>query len=478
MTLQLTRSCLNRSGLFVAGLDSHGDIEVISGSPADVLPEDRFEVALFNVNGFEFGAPLVKLTITGTQWITCNAGLLGVVQELLRPTVDAIFQPEAWVNGVNDRVVSIDGRFNFDALPQLLKIEFGQLREMFLGGGDFDVLCEGVPQAQGHNGPYEVRVCRPEELPFKVRLFNGVTPKGGVESLAFGEDIAEHFDEAMWDRYRDVVRQVLAHVPQPAQSHKKAQYEMVDLLRAALQMQGCSQSYARAAAEKTLQSADAHGKSLDELFVLTKRRLDAGGGSNSFWIERAQLATPKELRDFVAPTNLLARAKSALQQEANGASVWLTEDRLAAWLLQNAVRDMKPEQIACEMARLAMSQPGPELLAFADRMGLAQRDVVFDVPPVRIVMGLEGGMPTGASVDTPLSAVELLVLDYDTEDDNEAQTFFNPTARDTVDAVLRPQGELCVDHGFVTAAFSAAEGDEPVAEEQEAGTPRDNRERA
>lgn len=92
-----------------------------------------------------------------------------LLSDVLRCEALGSFNPQVWIN---DYACSLEQSVEFDCLPQLLRMNAKEVREMFKRGVDFDRLADGLHQRECHDGPFEVEVDE-QRLVEMVHLFAG-----------------------------------------------------------------------------------------------------------------------------------------------------------------------------------------------------------------------------------------------------------------------------------------------------------------
>jgi hypothetical protein len=219
MTRMLTRRALIAPGVLVGALDVSGRVELVAGKTAVPDGPEVYEVALFDVGegggtvAAAFSPPIVLLQITGREWNACERAGCPVHEVMLAPRLPARFRPQAVVD---DHYVNLDdGRVMFDALAQVLSLNFLQLRRMLQDDVDYDCLCRGLAFAEQYAGPFEVDGDNWGAFVGQVLLLSGQAPTDAALAFRAGQDVAEHLTESVWARFREVASRGLADSGRP-----------------------------------------------------------------------------------------------------------------------------------------------------------------------------------------------------------------------------------------------------------------------
>lgn len=117
--------------------------------------------------------------------------------------VPAVFVPQAWIR---DHAVEIDGRAVFNAVPELIKLDFESVSRIVAAGEDLDFLSDGLAARTGHAGPFEVKLDEADLVTMVCLLTN----HADCDAMRSGEmfDLTPEMWETFSKRASDVLKSI------------------------------------------------------------------------------------------------------------------------------------------------------------------------------------------------------------------------------------------------------------------------------
>lgn len=143
-------------------------------------------------------------------------GVPDALQAMMRCNVDATFIAQAWIN---DNAIEVDdGRQVFNAMPQLIRMDLGDVIEMFEEDVDYDELAHSCPGFENNTGPFEVQIDEEDVVKMVYLLSDNanVLPDGRLADVT----------PAMWDDFCANAGAILKEVASASEREAPSQADL------------------------------------------------------------------------------------------------------------------------------------------------------------------------------------------------------------------------------------------------------------